>query len=135
MSEKSDDAVLYTAVYQDVDAALADMSAFEKLRKADMVGHYDAAVIDKEDGKPHIVKRADSPAYRVIPEWLGGGTLSRDELHEAAGALDSDEAALIVVGEPTLEKGFTKAVTRATKTARQNLAADLEKALSGTSKK
>ena len=48
------------------------------------IGKYDAAVIDMEDARPHIVKRADHPAIRVVPEWLGAGTLRRRELHEAA---------------------------------------------------
>jgi hypothetical protein len=52
-----------------------------------VVGKYYAAVIDKDDGKPHIVKRADKPAYRVVPELFGGGTLPRKELHVAAEAL------------------------------------------------
>jgi hypothetical protein len=42
-----------------------------------MIGQYDAAVIDKEDGKPHVLKRMDRPHIRVIPEWFGGGTLPR----------------------------------------------------------
>ena len=50
---------------------------------------YDAAVADRKDGEPHIVKRVDRPAVRVIPEWLGEGTLARRELHDAARALDA----------------------------------------------
>jgi hypothetical protein len=50
---------------------------------------YDAAVADRKDGEPHIVKRVDRPAVRVIPEWLGAGTLARRELHDAARALDA----------------------------------------------
>src|SRR5271169_4754317 len=47
-------------------------------QKADeMIGQYDAAVIDKENAKPHVVKRMDRPHVRVIPEWFGGGTLPR----------------------------------------------------------
>jgi hypothetical protein len=49
-----------------------------------MIGQYDAAVIDKEDGKPHVVKRMDRPHIRVIPEWFGGGSLPRKELHKGA---------------------------------------------------
>ena len=49
-----------------------------------MIGRYDAAVVDRKDGEPHIVKRVDRPAVRVIPEWLGSGTLARRELHDAA---------------------------------------------------
>ena len=136
MTESSGTAVLYTAVYDDVDAALADLAAIEQLHKAELVGKYDAAVVDSKDGEPHIVKRVDRPAVRVIPEWLGSGTLARRELHDAARALDAGEAALIVVGEATLVKGFEKAVTRAAKsvtrelnTATDELAKDLTEAV------
>jgi hypothetical protein len=77
-----------------------------------MIGHYDAAVIDKEDGKPHVVKRMDRPHIRVIPEWFGGGALPRKELHEAAEQLTASQAGLIAVGEPTIEKGLDKALTK-----------------------
>jgi len=36
----------------------------------EMIGQYNAAVIDKRDGKPHVVKRMDRPHIRVIPEWF-----------------------------------------------------------------
>jgi hypothetical protein len=113
--------VLYTAVYSDADTARADLDAFEELHKAGMIGKYDAAVIDMEDARPHIVKRADHPAIRVVPEWLGAGTLRRRELHEAAQALDEGHAALIIVGEPTIEQGLEKAITRAAKTVKRDL--------------
>jgi len=117
----ADNAVLYTAVYNDVGAALTDLDTFEQLHKAEVIGKYDAAVIDKEEGRPHIVKRMDRPAIRVIPEWLGSGTLPRRELHDAAQALGSTETALIVIGEPTLEQGFEKAVAGAAKTVKKDL--------------
>jgi hypothetical protein len=101
------------AVYGDVDDALADLDAIEQLHKDEMIGKFDAAVLDKTDGEPHIVKRMDRPFVRVIPEWLGAGTLPRHDLRDAAEALDASEAALIVVGDPTIEKGVEKAVTRA----------------------
>ncbi|MFZ0380034.1 MAG: hypothetical protein WAL38_19555, partial [Solirubrobacteraceae bacterium] len=81
-----------------------------------MIGKFDAAVIDKEDGKPHVVKRVDHPHYRVIPEWFGSGTLPRKELHEAAEALDAGQAALVVVGEPTIAQGVERAIMRSAKT-------------------
>ena len=105
--------VVYAAAYQTVDAALADLDAIEQLHKDEMIGQYDAAVIDKEDGQPHVVKRMDRPHIRVIPEWFGGGTLPREELHEAAGQLTANQAGLIVVGEPTIEQGLDKALTGA----------------------
>jgi uncharacterized membrane protein len=106
---------VFIAVYDSVDAAKADLDAIEQLHKDDFVGTFDAAVVDQEKGKPHIVKRMDRPLVRVIPEELGFGPLSRKELKDVAAELGPDKAGLIVLGQPTLEKGFDKAVTRATK--------------------
>jgi len=89
----------------------------------EMIGQYDAAVIDKKDGKPHVVKRRDRPHIRVIPEWFGGGTLPRKELHEAAEQLTASRAGLIAVGEPTMEKGLDEALTRAAKVVKRTVEA------------
>lgn len=113
--------IVYTAVYDDKNAALADLEALEELHDRDLLGKYDAAVIDKENGKPHIVKRVDKPAYRVVPELFGGGALPRKELHQAAEELTGHEAGLIVVGEPTIERAFDKAVTGAAKVVKRDL--------------
>jgi hypothetical protein len=115
------DMALYTAVYESVPPALADLDAIEELHKDEMIGKFDAAVIDQEDGKPHIVKRVDRPRMRIIPELFGGGALPRKELKEAATELTSDEAGLILIGEPTIEKGFDKAVTGAAKVVKRSL--------------
>ena len=72
MSDKKP-VVLYTAAYDSVSAALTDLNAVEQLHKDAMIGRYDAAVIDKENGKPHIVKRMDRPGVRVIPDGSGEG--------------------------------------------------------------
>ena len=132
------DMALYTAVYESVPPALADLDAIEELHKDEMIGKFDAAVIDQEDGKPHIVKRVDRPRVRIIPELFGGGALPRKELKEAAMELTSDEAGLIVIGEPTIEKGFDKAVTGAAKVVKRSLDAtsdeissELKEALNG----
>lgn len=132
----ADNAVMYTAVYDDMSSALADLDTFEQLHEEEMIGDYDAAVVDKEDGKPHVVKRVDHPRINVIRELAGHGSLAHNELHEAADQLDDSQAALIVVGEPTIGKGFDQAVTHATKTAKHELetATDqLSKDLSETS--
>src|SRR5262245_52156870 len=130
--------VLYTAAYANVNDALDDLQAIQQLHEDEMIGKFDAAVIDKEDGKPHIVKRVDRPWYRVIPEEFGGGALPRKELKDAAAELTSEEAGLIVVGEPTLEKGFNKAVTHSAKVVKRSLDAsndeltkELQQALKG----
>jgi hypothetical protein len=125
-----DNMVLYSAVYDDLDDALSDLDAIEQLHKDSIVGKFDAAVIDVEDGQPHIVKRMDRPRIRVIPEAFGSGTLRRKELKEAASGLSADEAALIVAGEPTLEKGFDKAVSKATKVVKRTLDASTDEVAS-----
>ena len=128
--------VLYTAQYDDVSAALAGLDAIEQLHKDEMIGSYDAAVIDKENGKPRIVKRADRPRIRAIPEALGSGKLPRKELKEAAGELTANDAGLIVVGEPTIEKALDKAITGAAKVVKRSvdattdeIASELQEAL------
>jgi uncharacterized membrane protein len=130
---------LYTAVYESVPPALEDLDAIEELHKESIIGKYDAAVIDQEEGKPHIVKRMDRPRVRVIPEMFGGGALPRKELKEAAQELTSDQAGLIVIGEPTIEKGFDKAVTRAARIVKHSvdattdeIASELKEALKET---
>jgi len=115
--------VVYAAAYESVDAALTDLDAIEQLHKDEMIGQYDAAVIDKENGKPHVAKRMDRPHMRVIPEWFGGGTLPRKELHEAAEQLTANQAGLIAVGEPTIEKGLDKAFTKAARVVKRTVQA------------
>ena len=115
--------VVYAASYGTIDAALADLGAIEQLHKDEVIGQYDAAVIDKENGKPHVAKRMDRPYVRVIPEWFGGGTLPRKELHEAAKQLTADQAGLIVVGEPTIEQALDKTLTKAARVAKRTVEA------------
>ena len=122
MAEK-EQLLVYAAAYETVEAALVDLDAIELEHMEEMIGQYDAAVIDKKDGKPHVVKRMDRPHIRVIPEWFGGGTLPRKELHEAAEQLTASQAGLIAVGEPTMEKGLDEALTRAAKVVKRTVQA------------
>ncbi|MGD0880975.1 MAG: hypothetical protein ABSB09_05350 [Acidimicrobiales bacterium] len=112
------DLAYYVAVYDSVESAETDLDAIEQLHKDDLIGTFDAAIVDKENGKPHIVRRMARPMVRVIPDVIGDdfAWLPYDELHESAAELNASEAGLIMVGEPTLEKAFDKAVTHATKT-------------------
>jgi hypothetical protein len=121
VDKSADNSVLYTAVYTDLEDAKFDLEALQQLHRDRLIGKFDAAIIDKEDGQPHIVKRVDHPYYRVIPEWFGSGTLPRKELHEAAAALDAGQAALVAVGEPTIADGVERAVIRASKTFKHDL--------------
>ena len=115
--------VLYTAAYDSVEDALAGLDAVEQLHKDQVIGKYDAAVIDQQDGKPHIAKRMDRPALRVIPEWFGGGTLPRKELKEAAAELTAGQAGLIAVGEPTIERALDQALGKADKVVKRTVSA------------
>ena len=112
------DLALYVAIYDGVDSAEADLDAIEQLHKHDLVGTFDAAVVDRESGRSHIVTRMARPMVKVIPDVFGDdfALLPYDELHDTADQLKAGEAALIVVGEPTLDKAFDKAVTHASKT-------------------
>ena len=78
-------------------------------------------MIDQQDGESHIVKRMDRSRLRAIPELFGGGTLPRKELKEAAEALTANQAGMIAVGEPTIEKGLDKAFTGAAKTVKRSV--------------
>jgi uncharacterized membrane protein len=130
--------LVYAATYDSVADAETDLDAIEQLHKDKLIGSFDAAVIDKQDGKPHVAKRMDRPYVRVIPEWFGGGTLPRKELHEAAQELTANQAGLIAVGEPTIEKALDKALTRADKVVKRSVNAttdeitsELQEALKG----
>jgi hypothetical protein len=112
--------VLWVGKYDGVSPALEDLDTFEELHDEGMIGDYDAAVVDVEDGKPHIVKRVDHPKSEAIAEYFGHGALPRTELAQATAGLNEGEARLIVVGEPTIAKGFDNVTTKATKVAKQD---------------
>jgi uncharacterized membrane protein len=133
----ADNSVGYVWVYDDVNSALADLDALEGLHDDQVIGKYDAAVVDQENGKPHIVKRVDRPRIAVLPELFGKGALPQGELRDAAKNLRPGEAALVAVGEPTVDRAFEKAVTRANKLAKQSFDAsadDLAAALTAAAK-
>ena len=109
--------VVYTATYPTVAAAQAALNTIEHLEKVS--GEYDAAVIDKENGKAHVVKRMDHPRARIIPEWFGGGILTRKELNDAAEELLAGEAGLIVIGDATIEPAVDQAFTGTQVTKRE----------------
>jgi hypothetical protein len=137
MAEKQQ-LIVYAAAYESVESAMADLDAIDRLHKSGMIGQLDAAVVDKEGGRPRIAERLDTPHIRVIPEWFGGGTLPRKELKEAAEQLTGDQAGLIAVGEPTIEEGLDKALAMASKVVKHNveattdeLTSELQEALKG----
>jgi hypothetical protein len=118
--------VVYAATYPTVAAALAVLDTIEHLPSDEVDGPYDAAVIDKENGKPHVVKRMDHPHIRVIPEWFGRGALTRTELNDAAEELLADQAGLIVIGEASIEPALDKALSGTPKVFKREIAATID---------
>jgi hypothetical protein len=127
MADK-DRPVVHTASFSSVADAEQALDAIEQLYKdGTAVGTLDAAVIDKENGKPHVVKRLDRPRIRVIPERFGGGALPRKEIREAAEELTADQAGLLVVsGEPAIEKALDKALAGATRVGKHEVHATID---------
>ena len=117
--------VVYAATYPTVEAARAVLDTIKHLH-GEVDGTYDAAVVDKENGRAHVVKRMDRPHVRIIPEWFGGGALTRKELNDAAEELVADQAGLIVIGEATIEPALDKAFTGTTKVFKREVAATVE---------
>ena len=48
---KERDLAYYVAIYDSVDSAKADLDAIEQLHKDDLIGTFDAAIVDKENGR------------------------------------------------------------------------------------
>jgi hypothetical protein len=115
-----------TASFSSVTDAEKALDIIEQLYKTGGVGTLDAAVIDMENGKPHVVKRLDRPRVRVIPELFGGGALPRQELRAAAEELTAAQAGLLVVsGEPAIEKALDKALTGAIRVGKHEVHASI----------
>jgi hypothetical protein len=126
MADK-DRLVVHVAAFSSVADAEQALATIEQLYKDGAVGTLDAAVIDKENGKPRVVKRMDRPGIRVIPEWFGGGALPRKEVREAAEQLTADQAGLLVVSsEPVIEKAVDKALTGAGQVAKHKVDATID---------
>ena len=126
MADK-DRLVVHVAAFSSVADAEQALATIEQLYKDGAVGTLDAAVIDKENGKPHVVKRMDRPRVRVIPEWFGGGSLPRRELREAAEQLTADQAGLLVVSsEPVIEKAVDKALSGAGQVVKHKVDATID---------
>ena len=118
---------VYAASFSSVTDAEQALDTIEQLYKNEAVGTLDAAVIDKENGKPHVVKRLDRPRIRIIPGLFGGGALPRKELHEAAEELTAGQAGLLVVsGEPAIEKALDQALAGAGKVAKHKVDATID---------
>jgi uncharacterized membrane protein len=142
---KSDGVFVYIGTYPDEMAARADYEIVKDLHATGAVGTYDASVVTKdENGKVHVNKDETSTRHgawggaavgAVVgilfpPSLIGsaivgagvggiGGHLwkgmSRSDVKELGELIDDDEAALLIVGESTLESALDKAGLKAEK--------------------
>ena len=146
---------LYAAIYDDVDAARADYEAVLDLHAVGLVGTFDSAVIEKEDGKVRVHK-TEKPTQHgawtgiavgavagilfppsIVATAAAGGVaggvighlwkgLSRGDLKDLGEALDEGDAALIVIGESKVEEQVEKAVKRAKKVIEKEIDAEAD---------
>lgn len=146
---------LYAAVYDDLADAEADYEAVLDLHAVGLVGTFDAAVIEKDDGKVHVHK-TEKPTQHgawtgiavgavagilfppsIVATAVAGGVaggvvghlwkgMSRGDLKDLGEALDDGDAALIVIGESKVEEQIEKAVKRAKKVIEKQIDADAD---------
>ena len=61
--------VMFAASYDTVPAALEALDDIEQLHKDQMIGKFDAAVIDKENGKPASSSAWTARESGSFPSW------------------------------------------------------------------
>ncbi len=146
---------LYAAIYDDIPDAEADFDAVYDLHAAGLIGTFDAAVIEKDEGKVHVHKKEKPTQHgawtgiavgavagilfppSIIGSAIVGGAaggvighlwrgLSRSDLKDLGEGLDEGAAALVVVGESKVGEQIEKAVTRARKVIEKEIDAEAE---------
>ena len=126
---------LYAGEYESVEDAKADLELLKAFHQEHLVGTYDAAVLTKnEEGKVEVVDKIEKPTQHGGWAGLGAGAgalighlrggMSNSDLKEVGEMLDESEAALIVVGEMTIERGVDEAIERAKKELKKEVRAD-----------
>ena len=142
---KADGVFIFIGTYPDKESARDDYEVLKELHAAGAIGTYDAAVIAKDQaGKVHVNKDematrhgawGGAAAGAVVgilfpPSIIGtalvgaavGGVsghlwrgMSRADVKEFGEIIDDGEAALVVVGETTLERALERAELKARK--------------------
>jgi uncharacterized membrane protein len=148
---KPDAVFVYIGTYPSEISARADYDIVKDLHAAGAVGTYDASVVTKDpDGKVHVNKDETStrhgawggaavgavvgilfPPSIVVGAAVGaavggaGGHLwkgmSRADVKEFGDIIDAGQAALVIVGESTIEDAIEKAGLKAEKHAGKEL--------------
>jgi uncharacterized membrane protein len=135
---------IYIGTYPDESQARDDYRVVKDLHSAGAVGTYDAAVVTKDNGHVHVNKDematrhgawGGAAAGAVVgllfpPSVIGtalvgaavGGVsghlwrgMSRSDVKELGEIIDDGQAALVVVGESTVEQALERAALRAEK--------------------
>ncbi|WP_331767814.1 DUF1269 domain-containing protein [Embleya sp. NBC_00896] len=152
---------IYIGTYPDETAARADYDVVKDLHSLGAVGSYDASVVTKDDGKVHVNKDETATRHGAWggaaagalvgilfpPAIIGtaavgaavggvGGHLwrgmSRADVKEFGELIDEGEAALVIVGESTLQQALDKAELKAEKQVAKDLdvsSKDIDKAI------
>src|SRR3974390_120656 len=148
---KADGVFIYIGTYPNEASAQDDYSVVKALHSGGAVGSYDAAVVTKDpDGKVHVSKDEMAtrhggwggvavgalvgvlfPPSIIGAAAVGGAVgavgghlwrgMSRGDVKELGDVIDAGEAALIVVGESTIEAAIDKAGLKAEKQVAKEL--------------
>jgi uncharacterized membrane protein len=148
---KSDAVFIYIGTYPSEGLARADYDVIKDLHSAGAVGTYDASVVTKDDnGKVHVNKDEMAtrhgawggaavgglvgilfPPSLIAGAAIGAGVggvgghlwrgMSRADVKEFGEVIDAGQAALVVVGESTIEDALNKAGLKAEKQVAKEL--------------
>jgi uncharacterized membrane protein len=148
---RADGVFLFIGTYPSEAAARADYDVVKELHLAGAVGTYDAAVVTKDQhGKVHANKDEMATrhgawggaaagavvgilfppsiiATAIVGAAVGGVSghlwrgMSRTDVKEFGEVIDEGEAALVIVGETTLQAALDKAVLKAEKRVAKEL--------------
>jgi uncharacterized membrane protein len=148
---RADGVFLFIGTYPSEAAARADYDVVKELHLAGAVGTYDAAVVTKDHhGKVHANKDEMATrhgawggaaagavvgilfppsiiATAIVGAAVGGVSghlwrgMSRTDVKEFGEVIDEGEAALVIVGETTLQAALDKAVLKAEKRVAKEL--------------
>ena len=159
---KSDGVFIFIGTYMDEASARADYDTIKDLHSAGAVGTYDASVVTKDlNGKVHVNKDEMATRHggwggaavgavvgilfppsiigaAVVGGAVGGVSghlwrgMSRSDVKELGDVIDAGQAALLVVGESTVEAALNKAGLKAEKQVAKELdvsSKDIDKAV------
>jgi uncharacterized membrane protein len=159
---KPESVFIYVGTYPSQMAAEADYQVVKDLHAAGAVGSYDAAVVTKDsNGKVHVNKDEMATRHgawggaavgaligilfppAIIASAAAGAAIggvsghlwrgmSRADVKELGEVIDDGQAALVIVGESTIEQAVDKAALKAEKQVAKELDVkpkDLDKAI------